>query len=97
MNADSFKTFKQELQITSYGKYYINKVLSHLKIIECNREVNLNQYFDTKNQITDRVKFISALKYIESAGELPGKQIKFIDSRFETFKFGIKKIIKWEK
>ena len=94
MNAEYFKTLKEELQITPYGEYYVNKVLSHLKQIECNRQINMNQYFDCKNQINDRFKFITALKYIESSCELPGKRIIFIDKNFETFKFGIKKIIK---
>ena len=72
---EKFKTFKQGLQILPYTnpkemEYYHKVIATHLKEITTQRELNLNQYFDTENQRKDRQKLFDAIKYIEAVEDL---------------------------
>lgn len=90
----AFKDFKQALSLMPYGDYYFKSVLSHLDKISLRRKINLNIYYDTENQWADRFKFFTALLYIESSDNLPGKIIKFDDRTFENCVFYIDNKIK---
>jgi len=88
-----FKSFKQALSLMEYGDFYFKSVLSHIEKIPFERKISLNQYYDCINQKTDRLKFYTAILYIESSDGLQGKKIVFIERDFEKCVFCIEKKI----
>lgn len=75
MTKEQYFAFLDELKLTEYGKYYVEKVLHHIDLAPIQHKINLNSYFSSGTK--DRLKLINAIKFIDHADLLPNKRITF--------------------
>jgi len=87
MTVAEFNEFKFFLKNSNYNLDFIKKIIEHLNLIPCQKEINIDIY---SIDADTRTKFISAIKYIDCAELLPYKRISFNAKNTKTkFSFSI--------
>ena len=74
MTIKEFNEFKFFIKYSKYNDIFIQKIIEHLNLIPYQKEINIDSY---SLEADTRIKFISAIKYIDCAELLQYKRISF--------------------
>lgn len=94
MTIKEFNEFKFFIKYSKYNDIFIQKIIEHLNLIPYQKEINIDSY---SLEADTRIKFISAIKYIDCAELLPNKRISFNPKNTKTkFSFSIDSLPKYK-